>query len=74
MKDFLQKIITQLKNVYTKLNKKQKIILLAIAALTIISIIFLIGYSGKATKVILYSDLNAKDFGEITKKASRMGL
>jgi flagellar M-ring protein FliF len=73
MKEFLQKIITQLKNVYTKLNKKQKIILLAIAALTIISIIFLIGYSGKATKVILYSDLNAKDFGEITKKLQEWG-
>jgi len=72
MKEFLQKVLVQFKGVYSKLNKKQKIIILLVLATVIVSFIFLISYSGKATKVILYSDLNAKDFGEITKKLQEM--
>ncbi len=73
MKEFLQKLLTQFKEIYSKLNKKQKVIIGVILLLIIVSFIVLISFSGKATKVILYSNLNAKDFGEITKKLQEWG-
>jgi flagellar M-ring protein FliF len=73
MRELLKKVLTQIKNLYSKLNTRQKIILGVIILLVIASFVFLISYSGKATKVILYSNLNAKDFGEITKKLQEWG-
>ncbi|MBN1899062.1 MAG: flagellar M-ring protein FliF [Spirochaetes bacterium] len=73
MKEFLDKLLTQFKNIYSKLNQKQKIIIGVILLVVIVSIIVLVSYSGKATKIRLYTDLNAQDYGEITKKLQELG-
>lgn len=73
MKEFLTKFLTQLKNVANKLNKKQKIIIGVIFLIVAVSFIFLISFSSKSTQEILYNDLNAKDYGEITKKLQEWG-
>lgn len=68
MKEFLTKLLNQLNEVTKKLNTNQKIIIAVILVLVLLSFVLLISYSSKSDKAILYSDLNAKDFGEITKK------
>lgn len=73
MKELLSRFVTQIKETLKKLNKKQKIIIGAILALVFISFIFLISFSSQTSNEILYNDLNAKDFGEISKKLQEWG-
>ena len=73
MKEFLAKFFAQLKDATKKLNARQKIIIGVITVIVFTSFIFLISFSAKSSKEILYSDLNAKDFGEITKKLQEWG-
>ena len=73
MKEFFTKFVAQLKDAAKKLNSRQKLIIGVITVIVFASFIFLISFSGKSTQEILYSDLNAKDFGEITKKLQEWG-
>ncbi|MDD5067034.1 MAG: flagellar basal-body MS-ring/collar protein FliF [bacterium] len=73
MNDFFKKFISQLKDTYNKLGKRQKIIIGAVVAVVFVSFILLISFSAKTTKTVLYTNLNAKDFGEISKKLQEWG-
>lgn len=73
MNEFLKKFVSQAKEMGNKLNKRQKIIIAAVAAVVLVSFIFLVTFSSKTTQGVLYSNLNAKDFGEITKKLQEWG-
>lgn len=73
MNEFIKKFVTQLKETYNKLNQRQKIIIGLVMGVVLISFIFLISFSSKTTKEVLYSNLNAKDFGEISKKLQEWG-
>ncbi|MBU1078169.1 MAG: flagellar M-ring protein FliF [Spirochaetes bacterium] len=73
MKEFLNKLLTQIKETLKKLNNKQKIIIGIIIFVIFTSFIFLMSFSSQTSNEMLYSDLNAKDFGEISKKLQEWG-
>ena len=73
MKEFLEKLLIQLKEAAKKLNTTQKIIIIAVIVIIFVSFLLLISYSSKSVKVILYNDLNVKDYSEITKKLDEWG-
>ncbi len=73
MNEKLKKLLNQIKEIYGKLNKKQKIIIGVVLLVTLTSIIILFSFSSTPTQTLLYKDLNAKDFGEITKKLQEWG-
>ena len=68
MRDFLAKLVDQLRSIFSKLNRTQKFVILGVVAGVVIAMITLFSFTGKPTKVLLYNDLNPKDFGNITKK------
>ncbi len=73
MNEKFSKLIGQLGDIYKKISKKQKIIIAVIIVISIVSLILLFSFSSQPTKTILYKDLNAKDFGQITKKLQDWG-
>ncbi len=73
MNEKFKKFVEQISNIYKKLSKKQKIIIGAILFITVLSLVLLFSFSSQPTRTILYQNLNAKDFGQITKKLQEWG-
>ncbi len=73
MGEFLKKIYTQLKDVFSKLDKTKKIITFAVLGVVLISFIVLFSVSGSKGNVLLFSELTSEDFGQVTKKLEEMG-
>jgi flagellar M-ring protein FliF len=73
MGEFLKKIYSQLKDVFSKLDKTKKIITCAVLGIVLISFIALFSVSGSKGNVLLFSDLTSEDFGQVTKKLEEMG-
>lgn len=70
--DIFKKIVSQITDLYKKSSLTQKLIALGVIVVVIIAVVFMFSTSAKPTKTILYSDLNVKDFGAITKKLQEM--
>ncbi len=68
MNDFLKKIVEQVTSVYKKMTMTQRLIVAGAGVAVIAIIIILLSSSSQPSKVILYSELNVKDFGAMTKK------
>jgi flagellar M-ring protein FliF len=68
MNDFFKKLWSQVTALYGKLTLVQKLIAGGVIVGVIIGVVVLLGTTSQPTKVVLYTDLNAKDFGTITKQ------
>ncbi len=68
MNDFLKKIVEQVTTIYKKMTVTQRLIVIGVGVAVIALFVIILASSGQPTKVILYSELNVKDFGEMTKK------
>jgi len=69
MDEFLKKIWGSIKNIFSKLNQTQKLILIGVVGLVIIGLIFLVSFSSKQTEALLFqSPLEENDFTRITNK------
>lgn len=73
MPEQLQKIITQLQELFKKLDTTKKLILGGVIAAVIISFVVLGNFSSQKNRVTLFKDLDGKDFSEITKKLDSFG-
>jgi flagellar M-ring protein FliF len=69
MDSFFKKLLENVKNLYSKLNQTQRLILFGIGALVVVGFIFLVSFSSKQTEALLFqSPLEQYDFTRITNK------
>lgn len=73
MPEFLQKILDSAKELFQKLDTTKKAMLGGVLATVIIAVVVLANVSSSRNKVILFKDLAAKDYSEVTKKLEAMG-
>ncbi|NLV67959.1 MAG: flagellar M-ring protein FliF [Spirochaetes bacterium] len=74
MGDFFRKLLEQVKEVYTKLDRTKKIIIGVVAGVVLVSFILLFTISSGEPNVILFADLNNDEFGQLSKKLDEMGF
>ncbi len=74
MGEFFKKISSQVKEVFGKLDRTKKIIIGVVLALVLVSFGVLFNVSSGEPNVALFSELSAKDFGQVTKKLEEMGF
>lgn len=73
MPESIAKFFAQLKELFGKLDNTKKIILGSVAGVILVAVILLSTLSTQKNNVILFKDLQAKEFAEITKKLDAMG-
>ncbi len=73
MPESIQNLLNQSKELFGKLDNTKKIILAGVIAAVIIGVIVLSSVSLEKNNVILFKDLQTKDFSEITKKLDALG-
>ncbi|MCE9501313.1 MAG: flagellar M-ring protein FliF [Leptospira sp.] len=73
MPEQIQKILNQIKDLLSKLDNTKKIILGSVIGAVIVAIVILSSISLQKNSVILFKDLQQKDFSEITKKLDSLG-
>jgi len=73
MGTFFQKLFTQMKEVFDKLDNTKRIIIGVVTAVIIASFITLFSVSSSEPNIPLFTGLTANDFGQVTKKLDEMG-
>ncbi|MCB1193548.1 MAG: flagellar M-ring protein FliF [Leptospiraceae bacterium] len=73
MPEQLQKIIDKIKELSSKLDTTKKIIIGSIFLVVVIAIIIVSSLSVQKNNIILFKDLDPKNFSEITKKLDALG-
>ncbi|MBN2080276.1 MAG: flagellar M-ring protein FliF [Spirochaetes bacterium] len=74
MLEFFKKIITQLTDIFGKLDTTKKIIIGVVTGTVVVAFIVLFSVSSGQPNVVLFSELSADDFGQVTKKMDEMGF
>ncbi len=75
MDAFFKKILENAKNLLSKLNRTQKLILIGVVALVIVGFFFLISFSSKQTEALLFrTPLEQYDYMRITNKLTEWGM
>ncbi len=75
MDAFFKKLLENLKNISSKLNQTQKLIVIGVGALVIVGFFFLISFSSKQTEALLFqSPLDQYDYTRITNKLTEWGV
>jgi flagellar M-ring protein FliF len=72
MGDFLTKLISQVREVFGKLDRTKRIIIGVVAGVVVVAFVLLFTVSGGQSDVVLFSDLSSNDFGTVTKKLEEM--
>lgn len=73
MPESIQNLLNQSKELFAKLDNTKRIILAGVIAAVIVGVIILSTVSLEKNNVILFKDLQTKDFSEITKKLDALG-
>jgi flagellar M-ring protein FliF len=73
MLELLKKLFGQMKDIYGKLDRTKKIIIGVVIGVVAIAFIMLFSVSSGQPNVVLFSELSADDFGQVTKKIEEMG-
>lgn len=73
MPEALKNLVEQLKELFNKLDTTKKIILGSVVGIIIVAIVLISLLSMKKNNVILFKDLQPKEFSEITKKLDALG-
>ena len=73
MMEFFKKLSDQMKDVFGKLDRTKKIIIAVVTGVVVIAFIVLFSVSSGQPNIVLFSELNADDFGQVTKKLDEMG-
>jgi len=74
MGDLFKKLIGQVKEVFSKLDKTKKIIIGVVTVVVIVSFGVLFNVSSSEPNVALFPELSSNDFGQVTKKLDEMGF
>ncbi len=70
--DFLKNLLRQIREVFNGLSMTKKIIVGVIALTVVIAFGVLFTVSGQDPKIVLFADLSADDFGQVTKKLEEL--
>ncbi len=73
MAEFFQRILSQVKELFSKLDTTKKAILGGVLTLVVVAIVVLANISTQRNNVVLFKDLQPKDFADITKKLDALG-
>ncbi len=73
MFEFLKKTFNQMKEIFGKLDTTKKIIIGVVTGVVVVAFIVLLSVSSAQPNVVLFSDLNTEDFGQVTKKLEDLG-
>jgi len=73
MVEFLKKLLGQMKEVFGKLDRTKKIIIGVVTGVVVVAFIVLFSVSSGQPNVVLFTELTADDFGQVTKKLDEMG-
>jgi flagellar M-ring protein FliF len=73
MMEFLTRLWTQLREIYGRLDRTKKIIIVSVLGVVFIAFVVLFSVSTEKANVMLFSDLASEDFGQVTKKMDEMG-
>lgn len=71
--EFLRKLISQIQELFGKLDKTKRIIIGVVTGVVVVSFIVLFAVSSGQPNVPLFTGLSADDFGQVTKKLDEMG-
>ncbi|MBP7738554.1 MAG: flagellar M-ring protein FliF [Spirochaetes bacterium] len=71
--EFLKKLFGQMKEIFNKLDRTKKIIIGVVTGVVVVAFIVLFSVSSGQPNVVLFSELSADDFGQVTKKLDEMG-
>jgi len=75
MDTFFKKLLENIKNIYSKLNQTQRLVLFGIGALIIVGFFFLVSFSSKPSEALLFqSPLEQYDFTRITNKLTEWNV
>lgn len=75
MNEFFKNLLGNVKSVYSKLSKTQKLVILGVILLLVVSFIFLISFSSKPTEALLFQTvLNQNDLQRITNKLTEWNV
>ncbi len=72
--DFLRNLFNQLKELFSKLDTTKKIIIGVVGGVVVVAFIILFSVSSEQQNVVLFSELEPADFGNVTKKLDEMGF
>ncbi|MCB1141428.1 MAG: flagellar M-ring protein FliF [Leptospiraceae bacterium] len=73
MPESISRILNQAKALFSKLDSTKRIILGSVFGVILIAVVVLSSISMQKNNVILFKDLQSKDFSEITKKLEALG-
>ncbi len=71
--DFLRRLFEQAREIFSKLDATKKAIIGAVLGVVVIAFIVLFSISSGEPNVVLFSELSAEDFGQVTKKIEELG-
>lgn len=74
MGELFKKITDQVKEIYSKLDRTKRIIIGVVIVVVIVSFAVLFSVSSSEPNALLFADLPADDFGQMTKKLEEMGF
>ena len=72
--EFLRNLLTQLKDIYGKLDTTKRIVIGVVLGVVVIAFIVLFTVSSDQQRVVLFAELDSNDFGQVTKKLDEMGF
>ncbi|MCZ8156420.1 MAG: flagellar basal-body MS-ring/collar protein FliF [Leptospira sp.] len=73
MPEPLQKILDNIKELFNKLDKTKKLILGGVLLTVLVAVVILSNVSSQKNRIVLFKDLDPKDFSEVTKKLDALG-
>jgi len=73
MPEPLQKLIDNAKELFAKLDSTKKLILGGVVLAILVAYVTLSGVASQKNKIVLFKDLDSKDFAEVTKKLEALG-
>ena len=75
MNEFFKNLLGNVKSVYSKLSKTQKLVIFGVILLLVVSFIFLISFSSKPTETLLFQTvLSQNDLQRITNKLTEWNV
>ncbi|MCL2155893.1 MAG: flagellar M-ring protein FliF [Leptospirales bacterium] len=73
MNEFFSRIMNQIREIYSKLDRTKKIIIGVVIGVVIVSFTVLLSVSHSEPNALLFADLSSDDFGQVTKKLEELG-
>lgn len=74
MNEFLKKILNQIKEIYSRLNTRQKIVIAVLFVLTFASFIWLISWSSRVEYRLLFGQMNDKEANQAIEKLKELNI